>query len=376
MLISLDILLVNAQELARYEFDEIKVVYAAEFVAKPVSVNPDNWLLQIAGGVDKDVKVLYGIVELKKNGKIEITEEFIRVEGEGGFERFLLNSWSLHLENQLKFPISGESLYEVDMSTLKEAGDPDKKIRIDIKFSGDTQSFFWSAKKIVDANVVKDFTPPIKSISLYTRFKEGQKYAILLSAPESGEKDKQYANAIIQTIGKEQIIKEGEPCDVTSNSELSMCFNYCSSINEAWAATCDGNLCGCVKPLGESSATKSEPQQQVPAPTLQKIYFIADDYGPASDIILIANLTKDLESEIGNNYETRLKSEVTIAEFKNKVSVFVYANQVLVIIGETSSENDKLLAEKILSLLKDKYDIIATKKISSEIKNEDLIKEI
>jgi len=253
MLISLGILLVNAQELARYEFDEIEVVYAAEFIAKPISVNPDNWLVQIAGGVNKDIKVLYGIVELKKNGKTEITEEFIRVEGEGGFERFLLNSWSSYIENQLKFPISGESLYEVDMPTLKEAGDPNKKIRIDIKFSGDTQSFFWSAKKIVDANVVKDFTPPINSVSLYTRFKEGQRYAILLSTPEAGGKDKQYTSVLPQTVGKEQVIKEGETCDVASNNQLSMCFNYCSSIDESWAATCDGNVCGCVRPLGEMS---------------------------------------------------------------------------------------------------------------------------
>src|SRR3989344_4084488 len=176
MLISLGILLVNAQELARYEFDEIEVVYAAEFIAKPISVNPDNWLVQIAGGVNKDIKV-----------------------------------------------------------------------------SGDTQYFFWSAKKIVDANVVKDVTSPINSVSLYTRFKEGQRYAILLSTPEAGGKDKQYTSVLPQTVGKEQVIKEGETCDVASNNQLSMCFNYCSSIDESWAATCDGNVCGCVRPLGEMS---------------------------------------------------------------------------------------------------------------------------
>lgn len=362
-------LIVNAQELARYEFDEVNVVYAAEFTAKPINVNPNNWLVQIAGGTDKTISVLYGIVELKKSGKTELTEEFIRVEGEGGFERFLLNSWSSHLENQIKFPVTGESLYEIDTSSLKEAGDQNiKVVSVDNKFSGDTQSFFWSAKKIVDTNIVKDFTPPIKSVSLYMRFKDGLRYLILLSAPESEEKDKQNADALTQTIGKEQVIKEGEACDITSSTELSMCFNHCFSISERWAATCDNNVCKCVRPLGE--------KETQPVAEVQKIYFIADDYGPASDIVLIVNLTKDLESEIGNNYETKLKSEVTNAEFKNKVSVFVYTNKALIIIGVESSENDKLLAEKVSSLLKNKYGVDTTTKTSLDIKSENLIDEI
>lgn len=247
-------LFANAQELARYEFDEVDVIYAAEFLAKPVNVNSNNWLVQIAGGTDKTINVLYGIVELKKNGKTEITEEFIRVEGEGGFERFLLNSWSSYIENQIKLPISGESLYEADASTLKETGDQNTKIRVlDSKFSGDTQSFFWSAKKIIDTNVVKDFTLPIKSLSLYFRLKDGQRYAISLSVPEAGEKDKQ--NTVeISPPGEDttkQIIKEGEPCDAadaTLNGDLSKCFNYCSSVDESWAATCGGGVCTCVIP--------------------------------------------------------------------------------------------------------------------------------
>src|SRR3989344_2484830 len=162
MLISLGILLANAQELARYDFDEIEVVYAAEFVAKPVSANPNNWLVQVAGGTDKPITAIYGVVNLKKQGKTEIVEEFIKVEGEGGSERFLLNSFSLHFGAELNFPISGESLYEADITSLKEAGKFDIGGRaIDKSFSGDIKSFFWSAKKIVGFDLIKDFTPPI-----------------------------------------------------------------------------------------------------------------------------------------------------------------------------------------------------------------------
>jgi hypothetical protein len=47
---------------ARYEFDEINVIYAAEFAAKPSDVKPDNWLAKIAGGTDLPINVIYGIV--------------------------------------------------------------------------------------------------------------------------------------------------------------------------------------------------------------------------------------------------------------------------------------------------------------------------
>ena len=48
----------------------------------------------------------------------------------------------------------------------------------------------------------------------------------------------------------------------------------------------------------------------------------------------------------------------------------------MIIIGENSSEKDKLLGERISSLLKDKYNVMATTKISSEIKDEDLVNEL
>jgi len=148
---------VFAAESIKYDFDDVEVKYAAEFTAKPISIDPNNWIVQIAGGVDKPITVLYGVVNLKKGGEIQLSEEFIKVGGEGGSERFLLNSASYDY-------YEGTSNYK------------------------DIKSFFWSAKKLVDNSVVKDFTLPIKSITFYRKFNESQQmYSIMLSFSNDGE---------------------------------------------------------------------------------------------------------------------------------------------------------------------------------------------
>ena len=148
---------VFAAEGIKYDFDDVEVKYAAEFTAKPVSVDPDNWIVQIAGGVDKPITVLYGVVNLKKGGETQLSEEFIKVSGQGGSERFLLNSATYDY-------FEGTSNYR------------------------DVKSFFWSAKKLVDNSVVKDFTLPIKSISLYRKFNESQQInSVVLSFSNDGQ---------------------------------------------------------------------------------------------------------------------------------------------------------------------------------------------
>ena len=148
---------VFAAESIKYDFDDVEVKYAAEFTAKPTSVDPNNWIVQIAGGVDKPITVLYGVVSLKKGGETQLSEEFIKVDGAGGSERFLLNSAAYDY-------YEGTSNYK------------------------DIKSFFWSAKKLVDNSVVKDFTPPIKSITFYRKFNESQQmYSIVLSFSNDGE---------------------------------------------------------------------------------------------------------------------------------------------------------------------------------------------
>lgn len=149
---------VIAKEGIKYDFDEVEVVYAAEFFINPINVDSDNWLTQIAGGTDKPVNVIYGVVNLKNNGNIQVTEEFIKVSGDQGSERFLMNS--------------GRWDYYEGTNKYKQIG-----------------TFFWSAKKLVDSTVVKDFTPPIKSISFYRKFDENQNIeAIALIASNDGQK--------------------------------------------------------------------------------------------------------------------------------------------------------------------------------------------
>ncbi len=148
---------VFAAEGIKYDFDDVEVRYAAEFTAKPVSVDPNNWIVQIAGGVDRPVAVLYGIVNLKKGGKTQISDEFIKVSGAGGSERFLKNS----------------AVYDYYEGTNNYRN---------------IKTFFWSAKKLVDDSVVKDFTPPIKSITFYRKFSESQQmYSIVLSFSNDGK---------------------------------------------------------------------------------------------------------------------------------------------------------------------------------------------
>lgn len=149
---------VLADESIKYDFDDVEVKYATEFTIRTVSVDSGNWIVQIAGDVDKPITVLYGVVNLKRDGETQQSEEFIKVSGEGGSERFLANS----------------AVYDYYEGTSNYR---------------DIKSFFWSVKKLVDNNVVKDFTLPIKSITFYRRFKESQQmYSIILSFSNDGQK--------------------------------------------------------------------------------------------------------------------------------------------------------------------------------------------
>jgi hypothetical protein len=240
-----------------YNFDQVDVKYAAEFTAQPHNVDSNNWIAQIAGGTDKPITVLYGVVDLKKGGETQFSEEFIRVSGEGGSERFLVNSgtrvdnyrgttnitpsedqifqevasqFSLTSSQLAFFEIFGQDkvIYSLgsglnfayksggnwylagDRRNIQDVGDCSEYSNVPEQYRPfcydavtgqnkyadsqgqslnyplsqrtyyihlnemDLKSFFWSAKKLVDNNVVKDFTPPVKSISLHRFLSESQ----------------------------------------------------------------------------------------------------------------------------------------------------------------------------------------------------------
>ena len=119
-----------------YGFDEVEVRYAGRFTAHPVDVREDNWLAVLAGGADRPIEVLYGVVRFIMDGqRLSFEEEFIKVIGENGSERFLMNS--------------GSYGYYDGTASLEHA---------------DTE--FSSHKQVIGSTVVKDFTPPVRLIYL------------------------------------------------------------------------------------------------------------------------------------------------------------------------------------------------------------------
>ena len=157
--------IVAAQSIT-YDFDDVEVRYAAEFtampIAKPAAADPENWIVRIAGGTDKPITVLYGVVHLKKGGMLNAgnSDEFIKVSGAGGSERFLVTS----------------ATYDYYEETT----------RMHYK---NLNSFFWSAKKLVGNRVVKDFTPPITSISMHRAFNQSEQLqSIVLSFSNDGQR--------------------------------------------------------------------------------------------------------------------------------------------------------------------------------------------
>ena len=147
-----------AAESITYDFDDVNVVYAAEFEAKPIDGvdYSGTWISDIISS-DKKLTITYGVVELLKDGNVLVTEEFIKVGGSEGSKRFLVNSGSYEYWD-------GTS----DFSRIK--------------------SFFWSAKKLEGTSVVKDFTKPIYSTCFSRKFTEdGDRYSFYLSFSDEGE---------------------------------------------------------------------------------------------------------------------------------------------------------------------------------------------
>lgn len=136
---------VFATEKVEYNFDEVNVLYAVSFEATPETNQArsgisqeewygadQSWLKDLITDSNPNITVLFGVVELKKEGSEPFKEEFIKISGERGSRRFLLNS------QQFEY---------YDDNTLKQI-----------------YSFFWSAKVLEGNVIVKDFTEPVDSV--------------------------------------------------------------------------------------------------------------------------------------------------------------------------------------------------------------------
>ncbi len=150
--------LVLAADGVTYDFDEVNVLYATEFTAKPIEGVDfsGTWVSDLVGE-DKKLTITYGVVELKKDGQDLMTEEFLKISGSEGSKRFLMNS----------------AAYDYWEGTSKYS---------------QILSFFWSAKKLEGTNVVKDFTEPIYSSCFSRKFDEnGNRYSFFLSFSNDGK---------------------------------------------------------------------------------------------------------------------------------------------------------------------------------------------
>jgi hypothetical protein len=141
-----------------YDFDDVNVLYAATFTAKPIEgVDSSNTWISDLVGEDKKLTITYGVVELKKDGEVLVTEEFVKVGGSEGSKRFLVNS----------------AAYNYWEGTNKYS---------------QILSFFWSAKKLEGTSIVKDFTKPIYSTCFSRKYDEdGNRYSFFLSFSNDGE---------------------------------------------------------------------------------------------------------------------------------------------------------------------------------------------
>jgi hypothetical protein len=129
-------------------FDSVNVLYAARVIVDPVSMDTsdinNSWLVDIAGGENKPVEVLYGVVELV-SGDYSLKQKFM---GLG--------------------PVGSDKSTETFLSEYRSVRiNPDNSPFLDISMTS-----FLSSKQINGTEIVRDYSGPIKAIRLFNDFSE------------------------------------------------------------------------------------------------------------------------------------------------------------------------------------------------------------
>lgn len=120
-----------------YEFDSFEVVYAAKFSSTIDNWVENSWASYIVSE-GKDVEVLYGIIKFTDSTGYEIYEGFIKVAGDLGSKRFLLNSESLSAETGLYSEFSSHKTFsEEGKSIIKIDSDENNVLVLTMLFEGD-----------------------------------------------------------------------------------------------------------------------------------------------------------------------------------------------------------------------------------------------
>ncbi|MFH1642666.1 MAG: hypothetical protein ABIC04_07270 [Nanoarchaeota archaeon] len=99
---------------------------------------------------------------------------------------------------------------------------------------------------------------------------------------------------------------------------------------------------------------------------------VVDDRSPAEDVIIITDVSSYIKKDYGYQVLSKLNSEVSKNDLDNRVTLFVYKGQALIIVGAHSPSHHVVLANKISNYLLSKRQIKAIQKISSDIVSDDL----
>ena len=139
---------VVAERFLPSSFDIYEVVYASQFTINPVEVESFDWLAQFAktsSGNVGSIDVLYGIVDLKKDGYI-YRERFVSLTNEEGVkERFLYE------DEQTNYVYSGGG-----------------------SFNAEVRDLFSSGREIVQKDdrisLVEDYSQSLKALTLFNHY--------------------------------------------------------------------------------------------------------------------------------------------------------------------------------------------------------------
>ncbi|MBD3249398.1 hypothetical protein GF336_05110 [Candidatus Woesearchaeota archaeon] len=111
-------------------------------------------------------------------------------------------------------------------------------------------------------------------------------------------------------------------------------------------------------------------------PSTKKHYFVVDDTAPASDVQQLTKLINELKEQgiiSDGEYESKLNGEASRNDLEDRVTVFIYNGDAIIIVGSTSPSEDVILSIKISNVLKDEFDINpGATLLSSEITSDDL----
>lgn len=107
------------------------------------------------------------------------------------------------------------------------------------------------------------------------------------------------------------------------------------------------------------------------ANNLQPVYFVVDEYAPAEDVRQLSQLVAHMEP-LDQGSKTKLNKEVTRADLKNRLTVFIYKGQGATIVGQTAPASDVQLAAKAQRYMESTLGLRVKSLIDTQVYSDDL----